>query len=414
MKKILEKLFLFLLPALFTFPLFKENISSILLIATGLNTFLYAVLTKNYQNISGKVIFLTIPFWIILLFSLIYYDSSHFGNSLNHGLLFLFFPIVFSLIPKTYFTAEKLNLYFSILKISCLIIAGGFVILFLMKYDYKDFFVYKYDIPKFRDFVYNEITFFKIHPTYYTSIVVFIIAFSMDKILSEKKYSELLYILPLTFITFMVLSKLNIIFLGLLLIYMLIFRNNFSFRTKVVSVSTLFIVIITLALTVPGIKHRFREIYTSYNNPPKGLAYDSTNIRIALIKCNLEVAKENFITGIGFSDILNTLHECQSSNYDAGFYKNKKYLTHNYFFYILITTGIFGLLAFIYYCFIVVRKSIAINRFLLYVMLVNVFLVCLTEDFFYRHYGLFYFSLILMTFIGWYQQNNTTVNKKAL
>ncbi|WP_159801376.1 O-antigen ligase [Flavobacterium sp. MK4S-17] len=283
-----------------------------------------------------------------------------------------------------------------------------------MKYDYKDFFVYKYDIPKFRDFVYNEITFFKIHPTYYTSIVVFIIAFSMDKILSEKKYSELLYILPLTFITFMVLSKLNIIFLGLLLIYMLIFRNNFSFRTKVVSVSTLFIVIITLALTVPGIKHRFREIYTSYNNPPKGLAYDSTNIRIALIKCNLEVAKENFITGIGFSDILNTLHECQSSNYDAGFYKNKKYLTHNYFFYILITTGIFGLLAFIYYCFIVVRKSIAINRFLLYVMLVNVFLVCLTEDFFYRHYGLFYFSLILMTFIGWYQQNNTTVNKKAL
>lgn len=399
MKNISEKLFVFLLPALFTFPLFRENISSILFIALAVNTAFYNIASKNYKDVNLKILYLTIPFWLTLIFCIIYYDPTYFMKSLRHSLFFLAFPIVFPFIPNIYFTESKLNFYITILKNCCLIISIGFIVGFLIKYDFKDFFVYKYDIPKFRDFVYNEITFFKIHPTYFTSILISCVVFSFEKVLKQKKYFELIYVVAFLLITFLLLSKINILFLGALLFYMLAFRSNLSLRLKLTGVSSLIVLIAVLTFAVPGIKKRFYEMYKSYNSPPKELAYDSTNIRVALMKCNVDVAKENFLWGVGFEAIFDELRACHMANYDAGFYKDHKYLTHNYFIYILITTGIFGFITFLSYCYIVFRNALKINHFLLSVVLINIFIVCLTEDFFYRHFGVFYFSLILMTFI---------------
>lgn len=400
MKNSCEKLFLFLIPLLFIFPVFKENISSIFFISLSINTICYSIITQSYKNFDWKMLIYTIPFWILLLFSLIYFDSLKSLKPARHGLLFLIFPIIFALIPKIYFSKEKLNFYMHILRNSCLLIAIGFLIAFLYKYDFSDFFVYKYQIPKFRDFVYNEITFFKIHPTYYTAIVILCTAFSFERVLKEKKYYDLIYVLMFILITFLVLAKLNIIFLGVLLAVMLLFRSNFNLRQKIGSVTTFLILALVLIFTIPGIKNRFTEMYKSYANPPKGLAYDSTNIRMSITKCSLEIAKENYLFGVGFNNLQDKLYECFKSNYDSAFYENHRYLTHNYFSYIFLSTGIIGFLCFLFYCYKVAIKVKKINRFLLYVAIINVFFICLTEDYFYRHYGIFYFNLILMTFIN--------------
>jgi hypothetical protein len=400
LKNIPEKLFLFLIPLLFTFPLFRENISSFFFILLSVNTLVFVLCKKTYKNFDVNDLIYVIPFFIIFLFVLIRGGSSEGFKHVNHSLFFLLFPIIFSLLPKKYFTTEKINFYFTILKNSCFIIAFGFVIAFLVKYDFKDFFVFKYGVPKFRDFVYYEITFFIIHPTYYTCIVLFCTAFSFKKVLDEKKYFELIYVFVFIIITLLLLSKINIIFLAIMLIVMLLFFSPYTIRQKIAGLGLFLILGTSLALSIPGVKNRFKEMYNSYNNPPTGLAYDSTNVRVSITKCSVEIAKENYLFGVGFDNLTDELLECFKSNYDSSFYANHTYLTHNYFSYIFLSTGIFGFLLFLYYCFTVAKKVIAINKFLLSIVVINVFFVCLTEDYFYRQYGIFYFNLILMTFIN--------------
>lgn len=416
-KNISEKLFLFLIPALFTFPLFKENISSIIFISLSVNTIIYNILTKSYKkNFQWSTLYYCIPFFVVLFFVMIDSLSKENLKHLNHALFFLLFPIIFTLIPKTYFSEKKLDSYFKILRSSCLIIAVGFVAAFLYKYDFSDFFVYKYGIPKFRDFVYYEIPFFVIHPTYYTAIVVFCTAYSLEKVLKEKKYIEILYVFAFILITFLVLAKINILYIAVLLTLMLLFRSRFTIRQKITSILFLFVIGTLLIFLIPGVKNRFSEIYRSFNNPPKNLSYDSTNVRVAITTCSFEIAKENYLFGVGFDNLEDKLYECFKVNYDSSFYENHKYLTHNYFYYIFLSTGIIGLLSLLFYCYRVALEVKKINRFLLYVVIINVFFICLTEDYFYRHYGIFYFNLILMTFINHSKYllsyNNNKLNNK--
>lgn len=401
MKNICEKSFTFLIPLLFVFPAFKENISSMFFILLSINTILYSIITKSYKSFDKRIVVFTIPFWVLLFFCVVYFDSVKSLKPARQGLFFLLFPIIFSLIPKVYFSKEKIYSYITILRYSCLIIAFGFIVAFLYKYDFSDFFVYKYDIPKFRDFVYNEITFFKIHPTYYTAVVILCTAFSFERVLKENKYYDLIYVLIFILITFLVLAKLNIIFLGILLALMLLFRSKFNLKQKIGAVSAFIVLTFILIFTIPGIKNRFAEMYNSYANPPKGLAYDSTNIRMSITKCSVEIAKENYLFGVGFDNLQDKLYECFKANYDSAFYENHRYLTHNYFAYIFLSTGIIGILCFLFYCCRVAIEVKKINRFLLYVVVINVFFICLTEDYFYRHYGIFYFNLILMTYINY-------------
>ena len=151
---------------------------------------------------------------------------------------------------------------------------------------------------------------------------------------------------------------------------------------------------------LPGVKNRFMEIVNSYNKPPVGMSYDSTNIRVAIINCSKQIVEVNFIKGVGFNNIKQTFLECYKTTYDSEFYKNNIYLTHNYFMYILISSGIFGLFVFLFYIYNIIKLTIKINSFLLYIVLFNVLCVSLLEDFFYRQFGLFYFSLLFYSFLN--------------
>lgn len=399
MKEISEKLFLFFIPLLFLFPFFKENISTFFFILVALNTGLYSYSTKSYRNFDFKVLYLTLPFWIITVFSLLRMELVENLVAINHALFFLLFPVVFSLIPKEFFSGEKVNLYLTLLKNTCLIIAVSYVVAFLYKYDFSDFFVYQYNIPKFRDFVYSEIPFFRIHPTYYSSMVIVCTAFSFKKVLEKKAYFELIYVAAFLLITFLLLSKINILFLLALLICMPLTLRHFNLKQKVMVTVSFLLLGSILAFSIPGVKNRFVEMYNSYNNPPKGLSYDSTNVRLSITKCSIELAKEHYLFGVGFGELQERLDECYTTNYDSDFFVTIKYMTHNYFLYILISAGIFALLFFLFYCYKVFRMVLKVDQFLLYVMTLNILIICFTEDFFYRHYGIFFFHLILMTFV---------------
>ncbi|WP_339889634.1 O-antigen ligase family protein [uncultured Flavobacterium sp.] len=342
----------------------------------------------------------TIPFWIVCVTCLFWYSNYQDLKPVKNSLYFLLFPLVFFNIPKAYFSKEKLNFYFEILKYVVFIISISYFLAFFYFYDYEHLFQYKYEIPKFRDFIYHEIPFFRIHPTYFTSILIFTTGFSALKIITEKKWSEIIFVLTFMITSIVLLAKLNMVFLVLMLVFIIIFKFKIAKRYKALAIILLFIGSVGMIKYVPGVKNRFVEIVNSYNNPPEGMSYDSTNIRMAIFNCSKQIAEDNFITGVGFTNAKNVILDCFKSNYDSEFYKDKKYLTHNYFMYMLISSGIFGLLFFLYYIITIIRFTLKINSFLLYVVVLNVLLVCLIEDFFYRQFGLFYFSLLFYSFLN--------------
>lgn len=394
-----EKNFSYLIPLLFLFPFFKENISTFFFILITLNTVVFSLQKKTF-NFNINSLFLILPFCIILIHSLLWYSSPEDLKPIKNGLYFILFPLVFLNIPRTLFSKEKLNFYFEILKYVVLIICFGYFLAFFYFYDYEHLFQYRYNIPKFRDFVYYEIPFFKIHPTYFTTIIILTTTNSLLKIINEKKWREVFFILVSIITSVALLAKFNMIFLFLLIVFIILFKTKVKKIYKSILVLFLALSSFLMVKYVPGVKSRFVEIAASYNKPPQGMSFDSTNIRIAIINCSKQIAENNFFTGVGFNNTKDELLNCFKSNYDSSFYKNKKYMTHNYFMYILISSGIFGLLFFLFYIYTIIKLTLKINSFLLNVVILNVLCVCLIEDFFYRQFGLFYFSLIFYCFLN--------------
>ncbi len=404
MKKTIEKLFLYLIPLLFTFPFFKENVSSFFFILLAANTLAYSIITKNYKSFNWKrVLYLSIPLWIIITASSIKGTLITDLKDVNHALFFLLVPLVFGLIPNNYFSRQKIELYVSILKNVCLIMGVGYLIAFFYYHSASDFFDVTYNVSAFRNFVYFEIGFFKIHPTYFSAIMLFCISFSAEKVIRERKLYELFYIVFFTVMTFLLLVKINILSLIILFPVIIFFRSGMNLKGKLIAFPTIVALMAAIIWFGPGLKNRFIEVYDSINNPPVGLAHDSTNIRVAILTCSLEIAKENYWFGIGFEQLPYALHDCFESRYDSEFYKSNMYLTHNYFAYIFLSSGIFALLIFLFYVYKVAELLRTINLFPVYVMAANVLLICFTEDYFYRQFGLLYFNLILMTFIKYHE-----------
>ena len=401
MIKLTYKLFTPLICLLLLFPIMRENISSFIFILLCLNTVIYKILLKDNKFFEAKTLLLTIPFWILFITSLF---SSNYKVSLlhvNHGLLFLMIPIIFSLIPSEFFVLKKLNLYFLVLKNVCLLITIIYVISFLInipfwRFNFMDGYV-------FREYIYNYFKFFVIHPSYYTAILILVSAHSFDLVLKEKQYWQLIYVFSFLIITFLLLTKLNMILMVITLVFMVLFRSYLKLKQKLLLSFCSLSFIVLLVMFIPGIKNRFSETYYSFNSKPEALAYDSTNIRKAIYDCSIQISKENLVIGVGFENLQLSLNDCYKSNYDSSFYQNHNYMTHNYYLYILLSAGIIGFMFYLIYLINLIKICIKSNLFLFRVLIINALIICFIEDYFYRQFGLLYFSLMAMIFIKHYE-----------
>lgn len=400
MKTITYKLFPFLICVVFLFPILKENFSTLSIILLTLNLIVYKITAKDFSLPRLNILLLTIPFLIVSFYSFFSTNYKISFSHINHSLLFFIIPIVFSLIPKSIFSDENLNLFFKTLKNLCLLIAFIYIISFFVYNPLWKFDIEFHNESSFRNYIYNDFKLFKIHPTYYTCILIFCVTHSLKLVIEKKKYIELIYVISFLSITFLLLTKLTIVLMVILVLYMLLFKNKLSLTSKILvltlSVGSLFILI----EFTPGIKNRFLELYNNFNIKPKELAFDSTNVRKAIFDCSTKIAKENWVFGIGFENLQTELNNCYQSNYNSDFYKDHNYMTHNYYLYILISTGILGFISYLFYLGNIIRISFKSNFFLFKTFTITILILCFIEDFFYRQYGVLYFNLIIMCFIN--------------
>jgi O-antigen ligase len=194
---------------------------------------------------------------------------------------------------------------------------------------------------------------------------------------------------------------------------MVFLRSNLKIKQTLLLSAGILILVASIGVFTPGIKDRFVELFRSFNVKPKDVSYDSTNIRRAIFDCSVAISKENFLFGIGFENLQNELNACYKENYDSSFYDNHNYMTHNYFFYILLSSGIFGLILFLFYLANIIRIAFKANLFLFYVFLFNVIIIWFIEDYLYRQYGILYFNLMLLCFIRWSQNISNDASLKS-
>lgn len=386
--------------SLFLFPLFKENITSLFLILTSIITFSYLAINKIKLSFTKTTILYTLPFFIILFTNLFAINSEIDWKNISKSLIFLILPVVFSNIPNEKF--EKLeSTFIYYFKYSCVIIGGYYILTFLMNHSFLDFFKEDYNESIFRRYVYNDVRIFKIHPTYFSLFLNVGVIHSLIKLKEEKKYLNVFFLLYFIMLILLLSSKLIILITITSILYVVISQNSFKKR-YVTGIIALFMIGIFF---LPGIKSRFVEMVNDYKNPPKGMYFNSTNIRKSIIDCSITVLKENYVTGVGFSNVQTELNNCYKANYDSSFFENHDYLTHNYFMYIFIGSGLIGFICFMIYILLIIKKCLEINNPILNVILFSSIILFFFEDFLYRHYGLLFFNLFIFSYLRFNEYN---------
>lgn len=393
------KLFPILICVVFLFPVLKENISSFCVVLLGLNLVVYKITAKDYSLIRFKELLLTIPFWIILIASFFSSDLKISQIHVQHALFFLVVPVIFLLIPKEFFSLKKINIYLSVLNNTCLLITLIYFASYFQNISFWKFKLGYYEYSDFREYIYYEFKAFKIHPTYFSFILILCTAYSYELVLKQKKYLHLVYVVVFIIIVFLLLTKLSIVLLVCWLLFMTFFRSSLTLNYQITLCLSVVILLALLIVYVPGISIRFVETINSFNIKPKDLAYDSTNVRKAILDCDLKLAKENWFSGIGYENLQNGLNNCYKSSYNSSFYINHDYMTHNYYLYTLISSGILGFGFYLVYLINLIKISFKKNMFLFNLLIINTIIICFTEDYFYRQHGVLYFNLLLMIFI---------------
>jgi len=410
MNKTLNKIYPFTIYPLFAFPLLKENLSMIFLGVFGLLTIRNFCLNRINKKFDKRWLFFSIPFFILIISSVFRWSLLKNLGEINHALLFLVLPVFFYLSPKELFTKNKVLSYFKFLGYSSFLLILTYVVLFIINHSFNEFFATKYNSSLFRDFIYSKTVFFTIHPAYFTSILLFVTAFYIEQLKIKFNYFYVSLIVIFYIFTFLALTKLNIVLVNLLITYSIFSELKTKMAYKIIVLSSLIVLCFLLITITPGMFLRITELINSLNTEPIGVAYDSTNIRKAIYTCDFYLLNDHLFTGVGFSEIKLELLNCFESNYTSNFYKDHLYLTHNYFIYIILGCGVFGLLPIIYffyknYTFLFRFKSLATSIFML-----NTLLMCLIEDYFYRQNGILFFLLISLSLFKFSQIENKETN----
>lgn len=397
-KQWLEKLIKYLFLAVFCFPILKDNHTSIIIISLCFATLLYFVSNKMKPVFDFRFVYLTIPIFIFILYPLFFQNSYFVLNIVQRHVLFAIIPVLFGFLPINIVSQAVINKGVTVFKNACLVLACYYLYIFLGAHSIYDLFSFGVSYqPVFRTAVY-DVPLNSIHPTYASIFFVFAIAVAVLDFNKGRAYNTFLI---LVFCLFIILLSSKIAYLLLVLTILFLIYKLLKISNKKKSVILFFVTVgfSSLIYFTPSAKIRFTEIINEYNRPLVGLYTSSTSVRLAILKCSNKLASENFLQGLGFDNIQNELNACFKQNYDSDFYLETTYNTHNYYMYILIGSGIIGLLLFLFTIGYIIKLAIESNNVLFFVLLLNVLIVCCVENFLYRVQGLLFFYWFLCAFV---------------
>ena len=381
-----------------TLPLLKESYNSILIIICAVFVVFNLISSKKVRELDKRFLILTSLFWAFLIYEVLA-QSFNFNRILRH-LPFLVFPLIFTYKPK--YINDKIRLIsIKVFQISVFFQSIIYLLFFLRSNSFNQLFYASLEsIPFFREYVFNNY-YFEIHPTYFSTFLLVSFTISIYNLFIEKKGIALLHVtntIVTLFFIFLFSSKMILILVvGTIFVVLahLFLKKNIK-RALLVLSSTILILTAIIYPSRTILLERFDEVRTEINEPIVGTYYNSTNTRIAILKCSLILFKKAPLFGYG-DDLQESLNNCYANTNDSEFYKIHVFNTHNYYFNLILYGGWLFLFLFLIYLLFIYRH---IGQYKLAVLLFLQFLVInMTENFFSRHYGIVLFNFIICLFI---------------
>tara|TARA_R110002096_G_scaffold436018_1_gene665121 strand:- start:178 stop:768 length:591 start_codon:yes stop_codon:yes gene_type:complete len=167
------------------------------------------------------------------------------------------------------------------------------------------------------------------------------------------------------------------------------------------------VVIIFITISILVFNRRFKEIFIAETYTEINENF-STSIRIGIYKCALKVISEEPILGYGIGDSQEALNLCYAN--ESNVLLKNRYNSHNQYLDIIIKTGVFGLIFFIFFIYWNFKKAIENRNGLVVSILGFYFILFFTENILVRQSGVILF-FFLITFLN--HQPNTIKIKKS-
>ncbi|MCC9166594.1 O-antigen ligase family protein [Pontibacter harenae] len=400
----LEQLWVVLTAALFAFPLFKIPIYTSL-VAIWLISSIFVAKKSGYKISKGTIkiyLILIIPFIVQSIGFLISDEKGEALYYLERNLSIPLIPIGFAL-GEHAFKKKHALLFFVIFILSCFIL-NSYVLLYLIINGFFSRFsednLYN---PIFRN-AYTQLT--NTHLPYLGiwflfSCIIIVYILQQEKLKSYYKIVLTLIGIELFVGTFLFSARMAIIAFCLTLVASFILYFKSIKRTLIL----LFLLTFTLFLLskIPTISHRIDEIANTSLHPPTGSPWDpqginqynSTNIRVGIIVCSLDILKENWLVGVGRSEVQSSLNKCYTRFPIEGYndYKTVDYNTHNQYIDFWLSSGLIGIILFLSFIFYIFHRSFISKDIFLFGFIMFISISFLTENILSRHSGVAFFAL---------------------
>jgi O-antigen ligase len=385
----------------FSFP-FSIKANSIGIILLTLNWLVSGRLKTKLKTFAGnRLALLVVSVFPLYLLGLLYTADLREGTfMLEKSLSLLLLPLVIS---SSSFPRKAIEAAFVAFVAACLVATVvSYITVYANYLRHNDWYL-TFIQGHFRD---NYASFIGLHPTYFTLyltfsmiiLVHFLFAFHRSLSVATK---GLLYFLLLYFLVTEILLSARMPLLALAVIglgfsFFWLYRQKKIAWIAVVTVGA--IGIAYQAFTHPILNKRFREVAETAWAPPTGDDFNSTNVRIGILRCGMEALQQAWLTGFGTGDTQHFLNQCyERKGYSPIMYENTLNL-HNAYLQIWLTVGVAGLLWLVSVLAVPAIRSYRFQAYIFLAFLLLIGLSSLTESLLNAQKGVVFFSFFYSLF----------------
>lgn len=387
------------------YPIIPFKLESLSVIFFVLCSLIHSIVSEKNKKYKKTFFTVSILYFVLLISALLSMNMAEGLKMMETMLSLVVFPIIFYLfLGESKLDFSKIKYFFlRSYYVSSLVFSLISFYLFTTYQNPKYLFM---DSNFFRMAILDN-QYFGDHPIYVSIFISLAIIFGFSFFDVKRKYTWQNFLLLISQINlivllFLLMSKGVIIALTFVFIIKL-------FRCKRIKKSHILAVIFLLSLffvLIPEKNNRFKEIInlTSYEVLDEN---NSTSIRVIIYKCGIENVLNNFLMGVGIGDVQEKLDLCydqKQANFKKGMYNS-----HNQYLFVWLSTGILGILVFIYFLGYYFKKAMHYDDHLMISVLVLYSVVFLFENVLSRQSGVIFFSF-LVNFFLWINLNKKKIH----
>lgn len=431
-KELYNKLFIYSSCLLAIFPILTFSIRSITLIIWIFLGVLCAYHNrKNYRihsfDHSKYLLLIYILPYILLCISLLYTSNLDAGyNRLRQLLPMVVFPIIFYL-NKEIFTPKIIKKICWIFTVAVLLLVLYLMSISIFNLDYlladlshkelksnnlqniqnlSQSIIDRLKTRRFRNFILEQSN---SHFTYQGLWIIFSVFFLFKEFFILLKFKNKSYIILFLAIVvlltwlFLISSRMPILVMLIGSFLTLIIFKSIKLKKLITSLVLLSVFLISGFFIITPFKARVNEVLNyKFELPTSGddiENYNSTNVRNGVYYCSFDTIKDNYLLGVGVGDCQDELNKCFKNKIGAKIYTWTDYNTHNQYLYFFLSTGILGVLSFIFLFYKCFKYAIINKKDLFFYFIIITSLICLTENIFSRSDGITFFALFSGLFL---------------